>query len=85
MIIVNKDPTQNVQASIACGQSVSSASLLEMTAPSLTATSGVTIQGATVNEDGSFAPGAAYTAPQISGESVNCYVPALSAVLLRVV
>jgi len=84
IIIVNKDLTQNVQASIDCGQNVSSATLLEMTAPSLTATSGVTIQGATVGVDGSFAPGAGYTAPQVSGQTVSCYVPALSAVLLRV-
>jgi hypothetical protein len=85
IIIVNKDLTQNVQASVACGQTVHTASLLEMTAPSLTSTSGVTIQGATVGMDGSFAPGTPYTAPQISGQTVNCYVPALSAVLLRVV
>jgi hypothetical protein len=85
IIIVNKDTAQNVQASIACGQTVHTASLLEMTAPSLSATSGVTIQGAMVGVDGSFAPGTAYTAPQISGQTVSCYVPALSAVLLRVV
>jgi hypothetical protein len=84
IIIVNKDTTQNMQASIACGQAVHTASLLELTGPSLSATSGVTIQGATVGVDGSFAPGAAYTAPQISGQTVNCYVPALSAVLLQV-
>jgi hypothetical protein len=84
IIIVNKDTTQNVQASIACGQTVHTASLLEMTGPSLSATSGVAIQGAMVGVDGSFAPGAAYTAPQFSGQTVNCYVPALSAVLLQV-
>jgi hypothetical protein len=84
IILVNKDLTQNVQASIACGQSVKQATLLEMTGPGLSATSGVTIQGASVNVDGSFTPGAPYAATQINGDVVTCYVPALSAVLLQV-
>jgi hypothetical protein len=84
VLVVNKDSMQNVEASIACGQSVRTATLLEMTGPGLTATSGVTIQGASVNIDGSFTAGAPYAAPQINGDSVTCYVPALSAVLLQV-
>jgi hypothetical protein len=84
IVLVNKDSTQNVQATVACGQAVKKAALLEMTGPGLSATSGVAIQGASVNVDGSFTPGAPYAAPQISGEVVTCYVPALTAVLLQV-
>jgi len=91
VVVVNKDPVQNLQMSIALPQSVSTASLLEMTqlssgatAPSLSATAGVTIQGASVNVDGTFSPGAAYTLTA-GGTQVSCYVPALSAVLLQLV
>ena len=84
LLIVNKDSTQNVQPNIHCGQIVHQASLLQMTGPNLGATTGIMIQGATVNLDGSFTPGTAYSAPHIIGESVTCYVPALSAVLLQV-
>ncbi len=84
ILLVNKDSTQNVQATIACGQGVKLATLLQMTGPGLSATSGVTIQGASVNLDGSFTPGAPYAATQISGMMVTCYIPALSAVLLQV-
>jgi hypothetical protein len=84
MLLVNKDSTQNLRASIAFGQIVQQATLFQMTGPGLTATSGVTIQGASVNVDGSFAPGPPYAAPQVIDNVVSCYVPSLSAVLLRV-
>lgn len=84
ILLVNKDPTQNLQASISCGQAIEQATLLQMTGQGLAATSGVTIQGASVMINGSFAPGEPYLAPQILGDEVNCYVPSLSAVLLHV-
>lgn len=84
ILLGNKDSTQDVQLRIACGQSVKKATLLEMAAPGLSATSGVTIQGVSVNADGSFTPGAPYAAPEINGEVVTCYLPALSAVLLQI-
>jgi hypothetical protein len=84
ILLVNKDSNQNVQTNIACGQRVKQASLLQMTGPDLAATTGVMIQGAAVNLDGSFTPGPAWAAPKITGEAVTCYVPALSAVLLQV-
>jgi hypothetical protein len=90
VVIVNKDLTQNLQVAISLPQSFSTATLLVMTqlssgasAPSLSATSGVMIQGATVGVDGTFSPGAAYTS-QPSGMQLTCYVPALSAVLLQI-
>jgi hypothetical protein len=90
LVIVNKDSTQNLQLTAQLPQTAGSATLLEMTqlsqgasGPDLTATSGVTIQGAAVNPDGSFSPGTAY-ALTTNGSSLSCYVPALSAVLIQV-
>jgi hypothetical protein len=90
LIIVNKDSTQNLQLSVQLPSSASSATLTEMTqlssgatGPQLSATSGVAIQGASVNPDGSFSPAAAYTLT-VSGSQLTCYVPALSAVLVEI-
>ena len=89
LVVVNKDSSANLQLSITLPQNVSSATLVEMTqltagatGPSLSATEGVTIQGASVNVDGTFAPSAAYTLSTSSAQ-VSCYVPALSAVLIK--
>ena len=90
IVIINKDATANLECSIALPIPVNSASLLEMTqnspgstSPSLTATSGVTIQGAQVATNGNFTPAIPYT---LAGgkSSLTCYVPALSAVLISV-
>ncbi len=89
IVVVNKDSAQNLQLTIQLPQSASSATLLQMTqltsgstGPSLSATSGVTIQGASVGTDGSFTPAAAYTL-SASGMQLTCYVPYLSAVLIQ--
>jgi hypothetical protein len=91
LVVVNKDLTQNLQLTAQLPQAVNSATLLAMTqlttgatGPSLAATSGVTIQGATVQLDGTFSPSAAYTLTP-NGSQLTCYVPALSAVLIQVV
>ncbi|MGA2348234.1 MAG: hypothetical protein ABSF93_19640, partial [Candidatus Sulfotelmatobacter sp.] len=90
LVVVNKDLTQNLQLTAQLPQSAGSATLIAMTqlstgatAPDLSATSGVTIQGASVNVDGSFAPSAAYTL-STNGSQLTCYVPALSAVLMQI-
>jgi len=90
LVVVNKDQTQNLQLAAQLPQSASSATLLAMTqltsgatAPDLSATSGVTIQGGSVNPDGTFAPSAAFTLNP-SGSRLSCYVPALSAVLIQI-
>jgi hypothetical protein len=89
LVIVNKDPTQNLQLTAQLPKSFDSASLLQMTqwsagnsGPELTATEGVTIQGATVNLGGTFVAGAAYSL-NTNGSQISCYVPALSAVLIQ--
>ncbi|MGH9344463.1 MAG: hypothetical protein ACRD19_11965 [Terriglobia bacterium] len=90
IVVVNKDSAQNLELTIQLPQSGSSATLLEMTqlstgasGPDISATSGVTIQGSSVNVDGSFTPGTAYTLSP-SGTEVTCYVPYYSAVLIQV-
>jgi hypothetical protein len=90
IIVVNKDLTQNLQLTAQLSQSATSAALIEMTqlssgaaAPDLTALSGVTIQDASVNPDGTFSPSPAYTLNP-SGSELTCYVPALSAVLIQI-
>lgn len=90
LVVVNKDSAQNLQLAIQLPQSATSATLLEMTqlssgatGPSLSATSGVTIQGASVGANGSFSQGTAYTLNP-SGMQLSCYVPFLSAVLIQI-
>ena len=90
LVVVNKELTQNLQLFAQLPQTATSATLLAMTqltagatGPDLSATSGVTIQGASVNPDGLFSPSAAYTLNP-SGSQLTCYVPALSAVLIQI-
>jgi hypothetical protein len=90
LVVVNKDSTQNLKITAQLPQSASSATLIEMTqlsagtsAPSITATSGVSIQGASVNLNGSFSPSDAYILSP-SGDQLQFYVPALSAVLIQI-
>ena len=90
LIIVNKDLVQNLQLTTQLPESASSATLLTMTqltsgatGADLSATSGVTIQGASVDADGTFSPVAPYSL-EPSGSQLTCYVPALSAVLIQV-
>jgi hypothetical protein len=90
LVVVNKDSTQNLQLTAQLPQTANAANLLAMTqltagssGPNLSATAGVTIQGASVNTDGTFTPGAAYTLTAGSSQ-LSFYVPALSAVLLDI-
>lgn len=90
LVIVNKDSTQNLRLTARLPQPAASAQLLQMTqlssgasGPDLMATSGVTIQGANVDADGSFTPGTPYVLNP-NGTSLSCYVPALSAALIQI-
>ena len=90
LVIVNKDATQNLQLTVSMPQTVRSASLMTMSqlssgaqGPALAATSGVTIQGASIAKNGDFKPAAPYSLA-VSGSQIDCYVPALSAVLIQV-
>ena len=90
LLVVNKDLTQNLDFTAQLPLSASSATLIGMTqltagvsTPSLTATGGVTIQGAGVNLDGTFSPSEAYILNP-NGNQLKFYVPALSAVLIQI-
>lgn len=90
LVIVNKDATQNLQLTVSMPQTVQSASLTTMSqlssgagGPALAATFGVTIQGASIAKNGDFKPAAPYSLA-VSGSQIDCYVPALSAVLIQV-
>jgi hypothetical protein len=82
IVAVNKETNQNLKLIIECGQAARFAELIVMSGPSLEATSGVTIQGAVVAQNGGFSPGVPYTAT-VSDGIVNCNLGALSAALIQ--
>jgi hypothetical protein len=83
VMVVNKDMLQNLTLTIETNRSIWRATQQTMTGPSLAATSGVTIQGAVVNQDGSFSPASPDTLTP-SGTQTTCYIPALSAALISI-
>jgi hypothetical protein len=83
IVLVNKDTLQNLTLTIQANQPVKTASMQTMTGPSLAALSGVTIQGATMNKDGSFAPASPGTLTPAVGQT-TCFLPALSAALISI-
>jgi hypothetical protein len=83
LILNNKDTTQNLQFTVTCPSTVQSASLQLLTCASLSATSGVTIQGSPVNPDGSFTPQSPYALPT-STNTITGYVPPISAALIQI-
>jgi hypothetical protein len=83
LIFVNKDTIHNLTIAIETNQRIQRATMQTMTGPNLEATSGVTIQGATVDKDGSFAPGS-LDPLTFWGTQTTCFIPALSAVLISI-
>jgi hypothetical protein len=83
IILVNKDTLQNLTLTIQANQPVETASMQTMTGPSLAALAGVTIQGATMNKDGTFAPASPGTLTPAAGRT-TCFLPALSAALISI-
>jgi hypothetical protein len=83
VMVVNKDTLQNLTLTISTNQNIESATLQLMTGGSLAATSGVTIQGATVNPDGTFFPTVPGTLTP-AGMQTTCFIPALSAALISI-
>ena len=84
VILVNKDSLQNLTLTIRANQTIQTASMQIMTGPSLAALSGVTIQGATMNPDGTFAPASPVTLTPAGGQT-TCFIPALSAALISII
>ena len=83
LILVNKDSLQGLTLTIQANQTIQTASMQIMTGPGLAAISGVTIQGATMNNDGSFAPASAGTLTPAGGQT-TCFIPSLSAALISI-
>lgn len=83
LMVVNKDTLQNLTLTIETNQSIQAANQQTMTGPNLAATSGVTIQGATVNRDGSFSPVNPDTLTP-AGNRTTCYIPALGAAIISI-
>ena len=91
LVLVNKEQIQNLQLTVQLPQSAQSASVVEMTqlsvgsvSPDLAAIQGVTIQGASVTLGSPFTAGSANNL-SVNGSHLNCYIPALSAVLIQIV
>lgn len=78
VIVNNKDQTQTLNVTLILPQSAQSAQLIQMTGPALDATTGITIQGATIQPTGAFSLGA-----PIALTSPSFYVSPLSAVLVK--
>lgn len=81
VIIINKDQNQSITAQINTTQSFSKASAIRLTAPSATATSGVTLGGAAIARDGTWSPTTIESVqPNTATSSID--VPAVSAVVI---
>jgi hypothetical protein len=81
VVIINKDPTYTAVATIALGASASHAQPLLLAGAGLSATSGTTLGGAPVANDGTWSPLAAAPIPA-SGSSLTVNVAPASALLL---
>jgi hypothetical protein len=75
---------QSLKITIDCGKDINGADMVELRSTALTATTGQTLQGGVVENDGSIILGTPYAPENISSSWVTCYVPAISAILLRV-
>ena len=82
IVLVNKDATSGVNASVDVGTAVTSASAVFLQAPSLDAKTGVTFAGAAVSAAGEWNPSPPYTLAS-KGTVVTVVVPPASAVLVR--
>jgi hypothetical protein len=83
VVLLNKDPATGVQANVDMGAAVGGANAIYLQAPSLTATSGVTLAGSDVSPSGQWSPGPSYVLAS-SGNTVSVLVPPASAALVHV-
>jgi hypothetical protein len=82
VVIVNKDSTNGIKASVNVGRSVATAAAVFLEGPSLLALSGVTFAGAGISPAGAWTPMPAWTLP-VAGDVVSVVVPAASALILH--
>jgi hypothetical protein len=83
IVLSNKDRTTTVDATVDVGATIASAQATWLAGPSLDATTGVTLGGAAIGNDGSFVPQAPEVLPT-SGTTFTVDVPPASAVLVSV-
>jgi hypothetical protein len=81
LMLLNKDPYQNIHLSIDCGRSIKAAEMITLEGPALNSTSGITIQASAIQLDGTLAADKAYTL-DVKDTSVQCYLNAKSAALI---
>ncbi|MDP9034438.1 MAG: glycosyl hydrolase family 79 C-terminal domain-containing protein [Myxococcota bacterium] len=82
VVLVNKDTSSGVMASVDMGTAVSGASAIYLQAPSLGATTGLTFAGAAVSPKGSWTPNPPYALPT-KGSVATVVVPPASAVIVH--
>ncbi len=75
-ILSNKDPDNGVTVAITPQGSISQATSLLLTAPSLTSTTGFTLGGSQINIDGSWTPTSNPTVPLVGNQAVVTIPPA---------
>jgi hypothetical protein len=82
IIIVNKESTNGVEASVNVGRSVATALAVFLKGPSLLALSGVTFAGAGISPAGGWTPMPSWTLP-VASDVVSIVVPPASAVVVH--
>jgi len=82
VVLLNKDATSGVNASVDVGTTVTAADATYLLAPSLTSTTGVTLSGASVTPAGAWNPLPPYTLSK-NGNVVTVVVPPASAVIVH--
>lgn len=82
VVLVNKDATNGVNASVDVGTAVTAADATYLLAPSLTSTTGVTLSGAGVTPAGAWNPLPPYALSK-NGNVVTVVVPPASAVIVH--
>jgi len=82
VVLVNKDATNGVNASVDLGAPVSAATGVYLQAPALTSTTGVTFSGAGITAAGAWSPKPPYSL-SASGNQVTVVVPPATAILVH--
>jgi hypothetical protein len=82
VVLVNKDANMGINASVDVGAPLTGASAVFLEAPSLTATTGVTLAGAGISPTGAWSPQPAYSLP-VQGNVVTLTIPPGTAVIVR--
>jgi hypothetical protein len=76
IMLVNKEPLARFDVEITAGPEVKTATLMTLSAPALDSVSGITLNGAPIEADGSWSPGPAATVPVRNGSMTLVMEPA---------